>query len=65
MARGAPHAEAVAHEQLDARAARVGEQIAMVSLAGTEDLHDTSEQPLGPGAHVDGLDRHPHRVDAD
>ena len=30
--RGAPHAEAVVHQQLDARGARVGEQVAVVGV---------------------------------
>ena len=37
----------------------------MVRLRGAEDLHHARQEPLGTGAHVDGLDRQPHRVDAD
>jgi hypothetical protein len=53
------------HQQLDARAAGVGEQVAMVRLRCAEDLHDARQQALGAGAHVDGIGSQPHRVDAD
>ena len=53
--RRAPHAEAVVHEQLDARATRIREEVAVVRLRCAEDLHHACQQPLGAGAHVDGL----------
>ena len=62
---GAPNTEAVVHEQLDAGAAGVGEQIAVIGLRGAEDLNHASEQPIGSAAHVDRLGREPHRFDAD
>lgn len=37
----------------------------MVRLRAAEDLHDTREQTLDAGAHVGGLGRQPHGVDAD
>jgi hypothetical protein len=53
--RRAPHAEAVVQEQLDAGAARVGEQVSVVPvrLRRTEYLHGAREPPVGVGAHVD------------
>ena len=53
------------HQQLDATGARIGEQVAVVGLRGTEDLHHAGEQPIRSGAHVDGLHGQPHRLDAD
>lgn len=41
------------------------EQVAVVRLGSPEDLDHAREQPLGAGAHIDGLDSQPHRVDAD
>jgi hypothetical protein len=63
--RCAPHAESVVHEQLHARAARVGKEVPVVRLRAAKDLHHARQQPLGTGAHVHGLGREPHRVDAD
>jgi hypothetical protein len=53
------------HQQLDARAARVGEQVSVVRLRGAEHLHHAGEQSVSARAHVDGLDRQPHGVDTD
>ena len=52
-------------KQLDARGARVGEYVPMVSLGDAEDLDNAHQQPVRAGSHVDGSDREPHRVDAD
>ena len=41
--RCAPYAEAVVHEQLDARGRRVVEQVAEVRLCAAEDLHDAGK----------------------
>jgi len=35
-----------------------------MSLRGAENLYDACQQPLGAGAHVDGLHREPDGVDA-
>src|SRR5258706_3218664 len=61
----APDAEAVMYEQLDARGTRVGEEVAVVGLCSTEDLHYAHQQPVGASSHVDRLDGEPHGVDAD
>ena len=53
------NAEAVVHEQLDAGGPRVGEQVAVMGLRAAEDLHDAGQEPLRPGAHVDGPGRQP------
>jgi hypothetical protein len=37
----------------------------MVRLCSAKDVHHIHEQPIGTRPHVDGLDRQPHRVDAD
>lgn len=67
--RGGPAAhhtpDAVVHEQFDASAAGVGEQVTVIGLCGAEDLNHASEQPIGSAAHVDRLGREPHRFDAD
>src|SRR5665213_579680 len=63
--RGAPHAKAVVYEQLDAAGAGVGKEVAVVRLRGAEDLYDARQQPIGAGAHVDGLHRQPQGIDAD
>lgn len=63
--RRAPHAEAVVNEQLDARAARIREEVAVMGLGDSEHLHHARQQPLGAGSHVDGLGGQPHRIDAD
>ena len=62
---GAPHAEAVVHQQLDARGARVGEQVTVVGMGGTSDLHDAGQQPLGASAHVHRYAAQPQAIDAD
>ena len=61
----APHAKAIVYQQLDARAAGVGEQVAMMRLRRAEDLHNARQQALGARAHVDRVCGQPHRVDAD
>ena len=63
--RGAPDSEPVVHQELDAGRSRVGEELAVVRLRGTKDLHHTGQQPLGAGAHVNRLDGQPGRVDPD
>ena len=50
--RGAPHAEAVVHQQLDARGPQVGEQVPVVRMRRADGVDDDVEQPVGAGAHV-------------
>jgi hypothetical protein len=52
--RGAPYAEAIVHDQLNPRAACVGEDIAVVGSRGAEDLHYARQEPVA-GAHVHRL----------
>ena len=47
------------HEQFDSGAAGVGEEVALVGLGSTEYLHHARKQPVGTGAHVDGIDSQP------
>src|SRR5665213_1485822 len=61
--RGAPHAKAVVHQQLDAAGAGVGKEVAVVRQRGAEDLYHAGQQPVNAGAHVDGVDRQPDGVD--
>jgi len=63
--RRTPHAEAVVHEQFDASAAGIGEEVAVVGLGSTEYLHHSRQQPIGTRTHVDRLYSQPHRVNAD
>lgn len=56
--RRAPDAEAVVHEQLQAGATPVGEEVAVVDLRGAEDSDHLGEKPFGAATHVDGLDGH-------
>lgn len=37
----------------------------MVSPRGADDFYHAGDQAVGAGAHVDWLDRQPHRIDAD
>lgn len=62
--RGTPHAEAVVHQQLDARGPCVGEQVAVVRLGAAEDLHDAGQKPISAGTHVHGPGGKPQRIDA-
>ena len=43
------------HEQLDARAAGVGEEVVVMRLSGGEDLHHAGEQPVGAARMSTGL----------
>ena len=63
--RGQPDADAVVHEHLHAVGAAVGEQVGVVRAGGAEDVDHARQRRLGAGAHVQRLDRQPHRVDAD
>src|SRR5450631_381366 len=63
--RRTPDAEAIVHQELDARRTHVGKEVTVVRLRSAEDPHHAGQQPLGAGAHVDGLDRQPHRIDTD
>lgn len=49
---GVPDAEAVVHQQLDARGAHVGKKVAAMGLGGAEDLNHAGQQALGLGADV-------------
>lgn len=53
------------HQELDASRPGVGEEVAVVRLRGTKNLHDAGQQPLSAGAHVDRMDRQPDGVDPD
>ena len=61
----APHAEAVVHQQLDARGSLVGERVAVVRVRRADGVDDDAEQPVGTGAHILRLRAQPQRVDAD
>jgi hypothetical protein len=63
--RAAPDAEPVVNEQLDARASRVREQLAMMRMSSIHYLHDARQQPVGAGAHVHRPGGQPHGDDAD
>ena len=63
--RRAPDAEPVVHKKLDSRGASVGEQVPMMRLRATEDMHHACEQTIGAGPHVHRLDCEPQCVDAD
>ena len=49
---GAPDAEAVMHQQLGARGAHVGKEVAVIGMGGAEDLNHAGQQALGLGADV-------------
>ena len=51
--------------KLDAGRSGVGEEVAVVRLRDTEDLHHAGQQSIGAGAHVDGMNRQPDGVDPD
>jgi hypothetical protein len=53
------------HQQLDARGARVGEQVTMVRVGSAGGLHNAAQKPLGAGAHVHRRGAQPQGVDAD
>lgn len=63
--RAAHHAEAVVHDELDARGARVGEEVAVMGVRGTQCRDDSGQHPLGARAHVQRLRAQPYFVDAD
>jgi hypothetical protein len=58
----APNPEAVVHQQLDTRGARVGKHIAVMGLRRAEDAHHAGQQSIGARTHVDGLHRQPQPV---
>lgn len=43
----------------------IGEQVRMMGAAFAEHAHHALERCLGPGAHVQQLQRHPYPIDAD
>ena len=63
--RGTPHAEPVVDQQLDARGARVGEEVAVVSVGSAGGLHNAAQKSLDPGAHVHRRGAQPEPIDAD
>jgi hypothetical protein len=62
---GAPDAKAVVHDQLDACAAGVGEQVAVVGVGRTKCLHHGGQQPISAAAHVHWRTGQPQGIDAD
>jgi len=56
---GAPEPKAIVHQEPDARRSGVGKQLTMMGLGGAEHLHHFGQQPVGAGAHVNGLDCQP------
>lgn len=63
--RSAPHAEAVVHDELDARGARVRKEVAVMGVCGSQRRDDRGQEALGARAHVQRLRAQPHLVDAD
>jgi putative transposase len=60
-----PDAEAIVHQHLHAVRSSIGEEIGGERVSGAEDLDNACQGRLGASAHVQRLDCHPHRVDAD
>ena len=53
------------HRQLDARGPRIGEQVAVVGMGGTDPGHHAGQQAVGAGAHVHRRGAQPQLVDAE
>jgi len=52
------------NQKFDSRGPCVGEQVAVMGLGATEDLHHAREQSIGASAHVHRLGSQPQGVDA-